>query len=527
MAIVFVFYRAPPAPAFRFGTAVLQLSQPPARHGTLTEVSSTRHRLKQGLLLPSLLLLAAGSAPAQDSPSLPAAPEPSPGVLVAMLAGNVRLEEASGVALPLSIDDAIARGLARNVQIASAQQNERGVRGEVLSVENSLLPSLSVSAYSRAQEINLAAMGFKPSSLGPLLEQFGGSAANFKTIVKVNTTDAQVNLTQTLFNLPAFFLYRAAGKAVEAANFGTLNVRGGVALAVGEQYLKTLADAAQIRNATSLEQADQVALRQAHDAHAAGTATNLDELRARVQLQTQQQAVISAQNTFDKDKVQLNRLMELPAGQQLTLTDAVPYKELAEIPLPLAMELAYDHRKDLLNLQAQLEVANQTSRAVRYQRLPTLGVNGYYGILGETTGLYHGVFIAEGSVRFPIFREAEFRGEEEVAATQILGIKQQIASLKLSIEGQIRSSMLDVQTADALVRVAESNVTLSRQELSDAEQSFAAGVTDNLPVVQAQATVANAESRLVQVTFQYNTAKLELARNTGVIESQYRVYLGR
>ena len=487
-------------------------------------MSSPRQRLTRGLLLPTLLLLAAGLAPAQESSSLPAAPEPAPGTLLTTLAGNVRVETANGSALPLSIDDAIARGLARNVQIASAQQNERGVRGEVLSVENSLLPSLSVSAYSRAQQINLAAMGFKPSSLGGLL---GGAGANFKTIVKVNTTDAQVNLSQTLFNLPAFFLYRAAGKAVDAANFGTLNVRGGVALAVGEQYLKTLADAAQIVNATSLQRADEVALRQAHDAHVAGTATNLDELRARVQLQTQQQTVIRSQNTFDKDKVQLNRLMELPAGQELTLTDTVPYQELAEIPLPLAMELAYDHRKDLLNLQAQLEVADQTSRAVRYQRLPTLGVNGYYGVLGETTGLYHGIFIAQGTVKFPIFREAEFRGEEEVAATQTLGIKQQIASLKVSIESQIRSSMLDVQTADALVKVAESNVTLSRQEFADAQQRFAAGVTDNLPVVQAQATLANSESRLVQVTFQYNSAKLELARNTGVIESQYRVYLGR
>jgi outer membrane protein TolC len=52
-------------------------------------------------------------------------------------------------------------------------------------------------------------------------------------------------------------------------------------------------------------------------------------------------------------------------------------------------------------------------------------------------------------------------------------------------------------------------------------------VDDNLPVVQAQATLAAAQSRLVATLYQYNQSKLTLARNTGVVESQYKVYLGR
>jgi len=52
-------------------------------------------------------------------------------------------------------------------------------------------------------------------------------------------------------------------------------------------------------------------------------------------------------------------------------------------------------------------------------------------------------------------------------------------------------------------------------------------VDDNLPVVQAQATLAAAQSRLVDTLYQYNQSKLQLARNTGVVESQYKVYLGR
>ena len=50
---------------------------------------------------------------------------------------------------------------------------------------------------------------------------------------------------------------------------------------------------------------------------------------------------------------------------------------------------------------------------------------------------------------------------------------------------------------------------------------------DNLPLVAAQATLAAAESGLVESLYQYNLSKLALARAAGVLEAQYRLYLGR
>jgi len=343
----------------------------------------------------------------------------------------------------------------------------------------------------------------------------------------VNTASAQISVNQQLFNLPAYYLYRSAQKAASAANFSTLNVQGGVTLGVGTQYLLALADASQIENARALEKADEVAYEQAKASHDAGVGTNLDMLRARVQLQTQQQAVINDENAFAKDKIALNRMIGLPADQELTLTDTAPYAQFAELPLADAMRLAFQRRKDLLSLQAQLEVATRTNKAVRTERLPTLAFDGYYGVLGEIGGLYHGVFAATGKVSVPVFQEGQLRGEHEVAEAQVTALRQQIESLRVSIEWQIRAAMLDVQSSNELVKVAKSNVDLATEEVQDASDRFKAGVDDNLPVVQAQAVLAAAQSRLVQTLYQYNQSKLSLARNTGVVESQYKVYLGR
>jgi outer membrane protein TolC len=469
---------------------------------------------------PLALLLCGPMAGAQDTGGLPQAPVPN---VVTKLPGGVMVEKATPGAMPLSLDDAIDRGLKRNLQMELVVQNERLVHGELLTVENNLLPSLTASAHSEAQQIDLAALGFKTSSLAA----FGIAPGSFSEIVKVNTTEAQISADQQLFNLPAYYLYRAAQKASTVANLSTLNLRGGVTLGVGTQYLLALADAAQIENAQALERSDEVVLQQATDSHDAGVGTHLDVLRARVQLQTQQQAVISAENTFAKDKIALNRMIGLPADQEITLTDTAPYAEYAELPLGDAMKLAFVRRKDLLSLQAQMEVAAKTRKAVRAERLPTLAFNGYYGVLGETTGLYHGVFAATGKVSVPVFQEGQLRGEREVADAQLIALRQQIESLRVSIEAEIRASMLDVESSNELVKVARSNVDLATEELQQATDRFTAGVDDNLPVVQAQAVLAAAQSQLVNTLYQYNQSKLQLARNTGVVESQYKVYLGR
>jgi outer membrane protein TolC len=458
---------------------------------------------------------------AQDAAGLPQAPVPN--LVAPKLPGGVTVEKATPGAMPLSLDEAIDRGLKHNLQMELVIQNERMVHGEVLTVANNLLPSLTAKAQTESQEINLAALGFKASSLA----EFGIDPATFSTIVKVNTTEAQISASQQLFNVPAYYLYRAAQKAGTVANLSTLNLRGGVTLAVGTQYLLALADAAQIENARSLEKADEVVLQQATDSHDAGVGTHLDVLRARVQLQQQQQTLINAENTFAKDKIALNRMIGLPADQEITLTDTAPYAEYAELPLDDAMKLAFVRRKDLLSLQAQVDVATKTRKAVRAERLPTLAFDGYYGVLGETTGLYHGVFSATGKLSVPVFEEGQLRGEREVADAQVIALRQQIESLRVSIESQIRSSMMDVESSSELVKVARSNVDLATQALQDATDRFTAGVDDNLPVVQAQAVLSAAQSQLVNTLYQYNQSKLQLARNTGVVESQYKTYLGR
>ena len=470
------------------------------------------------------LLTVCGTAAAQQI-ELPQAPSAVNRPL--KLTGGVVIDAEQPGEKPLTLDDAIAIALKNNADLNIHLQQERFVYGEQLTALNTLLPTVKATGDIQSREIDLAALGFKPGSIKiPNVK-----TSSIPSIVKVSDVQMQLTASQTLFNAPAFFLYRATEKAKAATNWATLSARGGVVLQVGGLYLKVLADEATVRNAEALVKQDELVLEHARASREAGVGINLDVLRAQVELQNEQQALVQARNSTAKDKILLNREMGQPAGQELHLVDAIPYfdynADSSDQAIKDALVTAYEKRKDLRQLEAQLDVAHETSVALRYERLPVLAVGGYYGVIGQIGGLQHGDFVAQGQLSVPIFQEAEIRGQKEVAAAQEVGLGHQIDGRKSQIEADIRMSLLDVQSAAAVLKVAKSNVDLAQSALDDATQRFTAGVDDNLPVTQAQATLQGAEAQMIQAQFNYNYAKLLLARNTGVLETQYRTYLGR
>jgi outer membrane protein TolC len=70
-------------------------------------------------------------------------------------------------------------------------------------------------------------------------------------------------------------------------------------------------------------------------------------------------------------------------------------------------------------------------------------------------------------------------------------------------------------------------VELATRALSDETDRVNAGVDDNLPLVTAQTALASAENNQVESLYRYNLSKLALARAAGVLEQQYRDYLGK
>ncbi len=443
--------------------------------------------------------------------------------------GSVTLKPATDEVLQLSLDDAIRRGLDTNLGLKEAENNEKYVHGEEQEAVQEFLPTITLKADTGVHQYNLAAFGFGPGVIGQFKAFFPGGKLppGLSEITEVTLTEAQLRYKQTLFSGPVIAGWKAAVAAEKSYYFAKMSARGEVVQQVATAYLHAIAAASEVDNAKALEAADRVAFDQARAAHEAGTAANLDELRARVQLQSQQQARIAAQNDLDKDLILLKREIGIDPGQKIALTDPAPYSELAEQTPEEVRAIAYKNRQDYQNLQNQVVELKAVRNAYRGERLPTLSVSGSWGVSDVTGVGTNGNFMAQGTLSVPLFREARLRGDIESAQAQLDAVNVQLEDLRDHIDQQVRSALLDVTANTKLVDVARSNVDLAKRALSDETERVSAGVDDNLPLVTAQATLAAAESNLVESLYQYNVAKLMLARAAGVIELQYRVYLGK
>ncbi len=427
--------------------------------------------------------------------------------------GSVVTEKATADVRSLSITDAIDLGLRNNLGLILSGQNVQQAGGQKLQQLQQLLPTVTGNLRESLQQTNLRAQGLSFPGFPAIIGPFG-------------YTDVRANLNWTLLNITSLQNYLAAKHNFEGARLSLQDARDLVVLTVGNAYLRCVADQASIENDQAQVASSKVSLDQAVANHQAGTSPQIDELRARVDYQTQQQYLISDQNAYEKDKLALARAIGLPLEQKFVLTDRVPYAPLDAMDPQTALQTAYSTRKDLQALEQQVQGAQASHKGARAERLPTLAFEGDYGDIGPTLGHSHGTFDAVGTASVPIFEEAKLRGDERLAKAQVEQYQARLSDLRGQIDADVHDSMLDLESAQKLVEVARSNVQLANQSLSDAQQRFAAGVADNLPVTQAQAAVAQANSQYVASLYQHNLAKLELARALGVVEVKVKAYLG-
>ncbi len=427
--------------------------------------------------------------------------------------GSLIAGKNTGTVLPLSLDEAIQRGLRQNLGVilqGSAVQAANGARLEQLQ---QLLPTITGTASIQVQQVDLASFGLKIPNFNPIIGPF-------------QVEDFRASLTQNVLNITTLQNYIASKHSFAAARLTAEDARDMVVLTVGNAYLVCVADQARIEAINSALKTAQLTYDQAVASHDAGTSPRLDVLRAQVDLQSEQQNLISATNQLAKDKIALARAIGLPLDQQFALTDTAPYKSLDNLDPNLSFDQALKTRKDLQAAEEQVTSAEHARRAAYADRYPVANISGNFGDIGETVAHSHGTYTATGEVSVPILQIVRDRGEQQVANASLDQSKARLSDSVQQVNADIRSAILDIQSAAKLVEAARSNVDLATEALSEAQQRFHAGVADNLPVSQAQTSFEQANDQYISALYQHNVAKLSLARALGVAQTNYKDYLG-
>jgi outer membrane protein TolC len=270
----------------------------------------------------------------------------------------------------------------------------------------------------------------------------------------------------------------------------------------------------------------QALYERARDQHRAGTSPAIDELRSQVEWKTQQQQLLALQNQVAKDKLSLARAIGLPSGQVFEITDKAPYTPLDGLAPNEALQRAFASRADYQSALSQVRAAELAHRSVSDEWQPTASISTNYDLVGQTLADSHGTFGVTGTIKMNIFDGGKRRADMLDADTTVKQRRQDLANLQGQIDQEVRASLLDLKSAADQVAVAQDNVGLADQTLTQARDRFAAGVTDNIEVVQAQDSVAAAQQNLISSVYAHNLAKVSLARAMGATEANLKTFMG-
>ena len=411
----------------------------------------------------------------------------------------------------LSLEQAIQLAIQNNVTTLLARERRREAEGLKQESLSGLLPNISGTAYQASVTQNLAALGFQSGTFPGFTRTFIGPFNNF---------DARARLVQTIFSLSAIRNYRAGRAGVRIAELQEQLAREQVASFTALTYLESLRADRAVSAAQANVELAQMLLKLATDQRNAGVATGVDVTRAETRLAQEQLRLAQAQTSSEQARLNLQRVVGLPLGSSLTLTDQLQFTDEVEPSAETAVAQANENRREVRIAEEQLRLNDLERKAVEAEYLPSLEFVGDYGVSGITpTNTDLPTRRAAIQLNVPIFNGGLTRGRLTVATSRERQAELELGSVRGQVEEDVRLALVTLRTAVAQVHAADESVRLAQRELEMAQDRFRAGVGDNLEVVNAQTALANARDAQVNALAQYNAARLNLAASVGRAEA--------
>ncbi len=428
--------------------------------------------------------------------------------LVALLFGSaVSASESSTTAesmppiLRLSLREAMAASVDQNPTVRLLKERITQAQDIADTQLGALLPNLSARMSAARRRLFFGSFGGSPSVSDP-----------------IKFYDARAALTQNVFSLSLIQKWRAAKTGVDVASLDAEVTKRDTMATVGLVYLETLRAKAAVDARKADVTLNQELLRLATERKAAGMATSLDVTRAKVQLENERQRLLVAENERDRAKLNLIRAIGLSFDVQLVLTDDMGMIPLPDQSIQEALQVARAHRSELKRQKQKERLASLTLSSVQSERIPSIQASGDVGLIGNEISNMLTNDNVQVLLSVPIFDGGQREGR--IAESKSLVRQEEINTqdIRYQITLEVRDALLTLNSAKKQVAVAEEGLKLALTELELARERFAVGVATNIEVTNAQTSVAQARDNVIEALFNFNAARINLARSQGRLQ---------
>lgn len=407
----------------------------------------------------------------------------------------------SSFAEALTLRQAVEKAAELNPDVALARLRIVEAEAEAGAASSRYLPQVNGRVDSSWQTNNLQGIGVSfpgiPSRIGPFW-----------------VFNARPVLTQTLIDGPLRSQIKAAREAYTQNRHDADAVRETTQLAVLELYLQALQAQSRIRASEARLATAKSVLKQATDKEELGGASKLDVARATQEYQNEDAARLQFQRDLEVLKVAIARTIGL-ADANFDL------ESLADSPLTMlppdevTTAAAVNARPEALAAQSGIRRADLDAERARREYWPKLNFSSDFGVLGASPARNVSTYTVGASLHFPIWTSGRLEKEKVAAQARADRARESFRRTKLSIEEEVRRSMIEWQASRNVLDSSEKAAAAAKESVELSMLRFEAGLSTNIDTNTAQARLAEAEDLAIRSRYDVLRARARNARARG------------
>jgi outer membrane protein len=432
---------------------------------------------------------------------------PKSGVFLVLLAyGGAACAETDHLTLEKSIE--LSR--TQSPLVAESAGKSDLARGAAQESRAALLPHIGTEASYRNFTFNRETIGLDMPAFSGLDRVLG----------PVDDYTAKVQGKIDLINVSAWRKMRASDARYRAAELDTRIASEEAAYLVAQAYLQLAkARGEEANHKKSLAMA-QSFLGLVQDQKAAGTATSLDVVRAQLQVNSAQTAVLSSGSEADRAKYGLLALLGYAEDREIVMDDSLSQ---VQVDFPLQEEklvdLALGNRPEVKMEEKTIEASKHLIGAALSEYYPVLRAGAEIGVDGKALERMERVRNFGVTLDWSLWEGGASRAKAGQARAAAAIESARFREIRDRIAAQTRSALSAFKAAAQLVRTADDYKSLSQSDLDQSEQRFKSGLAGSLDVIDAQKAFIQAQNSRIEALFVYNTTRIALLRALGRLDS--------
>ena len=441
--------------------------------------------------------------------------------------GQVLTVAASG-AMPEQPQAAVVPESATTAQDSTSVASVTAVEVDEPDTNDSKSDLLAVFQLARAQDPIFAAQTYRyqaaleliPQSKAALRPQLSASGSHTEgTSDTSEATHASIALSQSLYNKGSGIAVNQAGKQVDQAELEFAIASADLVTRVVNVYFSVLAARDNVELSHRNERAIRRQLELAQERLEVGLGTRTDLFDARARFEQAVADTIEAEKLLDDSRQTLVALVGEDVGELETLPDAVtlgpPLPDDSEAWVAEALANNFSLKIKSLGISlSDLEIDRQKA-----QRLPSIGL--------QLSGNYSDTYAGDDtnarmmfSVDIPFYQGGLVNSRVREAAENLNAARYDHEAAIRELRRNTRQTFLGIQSRLRRIDALAEAVRAGENALLAKEESFSAGLTTNIQVLDAQRDLFQAQRDYLKERYDYIRQMLKLEELAGTLDEE-------